>query len=73
LRGVIGVRVERRNYQPDLSERIPSLKIIANPERYGTSYMLGSGAKRQPAEWLGRHAYWALPGYIWVLRKETGG
>jgi hypothetical protein len=46
-----------------------TLKVIQDPERYRTAYMVGSGARRRVAVWVARHAYWAMPGYIWLLRK----
>jgi ubiquinone/menaquinone biosynthesis C-methylase UbiE len=49
-----------------------TLKVIAEPERYRTAYMVGSEARRRAAAWVARHAYWAMPGYIWLLRKPAG-
>jgi len=44
-------------------------KIIDDPERFCVSYMVGNGTRRVLARWVARHAYWAMPGYIWLLRK----
>lgn len=46
-----------------------TLKVIDEPERYRTDYMVGSGTRRRVAALVARHAYWAMPGYIWLLRK----
>lgn len=44
-------------------------KVIEEPERYNTGYLVGSGVKRRAATWIAQYAYWAMPGYIWLLRK----
>lgn len=46
-------------------------KLIEDPESYGTSYMIPPGTlKAQLARLIVRYAYWAVPGYIWLLEKR---
>jgi ubiquinone/menaquinone biosynthesis C-methylase UbiE len=45
-------------------------RAVDEPERFGTAYMVGSGLKRGLVRAFARVAYWAFPGYLWVLRKE---
>jgi len=45
-------------------------KIINEPEKFFTEYMLGQGSlKRKIARLVVNYAYWLCPGYIWLLRK----
>lgn len=45
-------------------------KLIKEPERYGTSYMVPSGTlKARVARLMVNYCYWIVPGYIWLLRK----
>lgn len=46
-------------------------RLLAEPERYGTRYMMNSVIKRIVAFSLSRAAYWAFPGYVWLLRKQA--
>lgn len=48
-------------------------KLLADPKRYHFEYMLGRGLKTRAIRLLGRGAYWAFPGYVWVLRNEAPG
>lgn len=49
-------------------------RLIDQPARYGTDYMLAPGSLRQrAAQWLVHGLPWLCPGYIWVLRKPAGG
>lgn len=45
-------------------------RLVADPVRYHAEYMINSRNKRVVAELLLRFAYWAFPGYIWILRKK---
>ena len=46
-------------------------RVIDDPERFHTAYMVGSGRlKPLLVRTLLRLAYWAFPGYLWVLRKR---
>jgi ubiquinone/menaquinone biosynthesis C-methylase UbiE len=45
-------------------------RLINEPDRFHTSYMIRPGSfKAGVARLLLKLAYWAFPGYIWVLRK----
>jgi SAM-dependent methyltransferase len=45
-------------------------RILADPQVFGADYMLRPGsAKARVAAAIGRHAYWLLPSYVWLLRK----
>lgn len=45
--------------------------LIERPEEFETSYMVPPGSlKSKLAIALARIAYWAVPGYIWVLEKR---
>ncbi|MGB0721890.1 MAG: class I SAM-dependent methyltransferase [Gammaproteobacteria bacterium] len=45
-------------------------RVIGDPERFGVAYMVRPGSlKQRLALTLTRHAVWAVPGYIWLLRK----
>lgn len=46
-----------------------TLRILGDPDRYAASYMLGGGIKLRIARALARVAYWAFPGYVWLLRR----
>lgn len=46
-------------------------KLLDEPERYGTGYMINSVFKRVGAIVFSRCAYWAFPGYIWLLKKQA--
>jgi len=47
-------------------------RVIAEPQRFGTQYMVAPGSRRQRlALAIVRHAYWLVPGYIWLLRKPV--
>lgn len=46
-------------------------KLLSEPGRYHFDYMLGSGLKAFVIRTWARLAYWAFPGYIWVLRKRA--
>ncbi|MDE2196094.1 MAG: class I SAM-dependent methyltransferase [Gammaproteobacteria bacterium] len=48
--------------------------IIEDPRRYAADYMLTPGSRKAAiARFLCRHAYWLVPGYIWLLEKPGGG
>lgn len=45
-------------------------RLIAEPERYLTSYMVSPGSlKQRLALWIVDHLAWLCPGYVWILRK----
>jgi len=44
-------------------------RILADPDRYHAGYMFNTIAKLRIARALAWIAYWAFPGYIWVLRR----
>jgi ubiquinone/menaquinone biosynthesis C-methylase UbiE len=45
-------------------------KLVNDPEKYGTDYMIRPGSiKARLAGTILKIAYWASPGYIWVLKK----
>jgi ubiquinone/menaquinone biosynthesis C-methylase UbiE len=45
-------------------------KLINEPDKYATSYMLPPGSlKTRLAGLLAKYAHWASPGYIWILQK----
>lgn len=48
-----------------------TLRMLADPARYGVEYLLGDGSKLRAARSLSRFAYWAFPGYIWLLWKDV--
>ena len=46
-------------------------RILADPQRFKASYMITSGSALQKiAQFVSTRAYWALPGYVWLLRKD---
>lgn len=48
-------------------------RIVMHPELFCADYMIRPGTlKAKLARLLLRAAYWAFPGYIWLLRKTTG-
>lgn len=50
-----------------------TLRVIDDPDRFGASYMLRPGSRKQRiARLVARWAYWLVPGYLWVLRKPGG-
>jgi ubiquinone/menaquinone biosynthesis C-methylase UbiE len=47
--------------------------IIAAPQRFHADYMMRPGSiKSRVANAMARHAFWLVPGYIWVLQKPGG-
>ena len=47
-----------------------TLEVVANPGKYGVSYMLPPGSiKALVAKLVTKYMYWFVPGYVWVLRK----
>ncbi len=44
-------------------------KILAAPADYHAEYLFSTPAKLRIARTLARVAYWAFPGYIWLLRR----
>lgn len=47
-----------------------TVRVIDEPARFGASYMLHQGSRKQRiAQVVARWAYWLVPGYLWVLRK----
>jgi len=47
-----------------------TVEIISKPDKYGTTYMVKPNSiKAWMAQLIAKHAYWLLPGYIWLLRK----
>ncbi|MHA6204400.1 class I SAM-dependent methyltransferase [Dyella soli] len=45
-------------------------KVLADPDRYGTRYMVNSRLKGIVAGLWVHLAYWCFPGYVWVLSKR---
>lgn len=47
-----------------------TVKMINSPDRFGVEYMIPPGTRNQTmALTVAKHAYWLVPGYIWLLRK----
>ncbi len=47
-------------------------RVVTHPELFGAEYMIRRGSlKAKLARVALRLAYWAFPGYIWLLRKTT--
>lgn len=47
-------------------------RLVTEPDKYHTAYLIRPGSlKAALARLLLRLAYWAFPGYIWVLRKDS--
>ncbi|HED16122.1 MAG TPA: class I SAM-dependent methyltransferase [Gammaproteobacteria bacterium] len=45
-------------------------RIVEHPDRFGASYMMPTGIfKHRLARWMVRYVFWAIPGYIWLLKK----
>lgn len=45
-------------------------RLVSEPAKYQTGYMLTPGTmKAKIAAAILKHAYWACPGYIWILEK----
>ena len=48
-------------------------RLVNAPEKFHTDYMLAPGSlKAKAAQLLTRLAYWACPGYVWILEKKPG-
>ena len=46
-------------------------RLVVEPERFHTAYMIRPGSRKaRIAGALLRLAYWAFPGYIWLLQKQ---
>ena len=59
-----------RSLVKDFSRHDYTARLITEPDRYHTSYMVRPGSlKATGARLLLKLAYWAFPGYIWVLKK----
>jgi ubiquinone/menaquinone biosynthesis C-methylase UbiE len=49
-----------------------TVQLVTEPDRYHTSYMIRPGRfKATVARLLLKLAYWAFPGYIWILKKTS--
>ena len=46
-----------------------TMRIIDEPERYASSYLVNTPGKRFIARTLARFAYGLFPGYVWLLRR----
>lgn len=47
-------------------------KVIAEPARYEAGYMIGeSGLKPKLIRAFAKSAYWAFPGYLWLLWRDA--
>lgn len=47
-------------------------RIVRDPQAFDAGYMLRPGSmKAFIAAMVAQHAYWLMPGYIWLLRKPT--
>jgi ubiquinone/menaquinone biosynthesis C-methylase UbiE len=47
-----------------------TVRLIEEPRKFHTEYMLPSGTlKTRIARFMAHSVYWALPGYIWLLRR----
>ena len=48
-------------------------RIIEDPHAFSAEYMLPSSSRKAKlARLFARHAYWALPGYVWILTRPAG-
>jgi hypothetical protein len=48
-----------------------TLRLVTEPGKYFTAYMVSPGSfKSRIAITILKLAYWACPGYIWILQKE---
>ncbi|HKE49383.1 MAG TPA: class I SAM-dependent methyltransferase [Rhodanobacteraceae bacterium] len=45
-------------------------KVIADPDRYNAGYMIGTGTKARVIRLFAKVAYWAFPGYLWLLWRD---
>ena len=46
--------------------------LVMNPEKFHTAYMLPPGSKKHKlALLMAKFAIWAMPGYIWLLKKSN--
>lgn len=46
--------------------------LVCEPEKYSTSYMIETGSlKQRMAKFVISIFYWATPGYIWLLEKDS--
>ena len=62
----------------DLTDRFEvidyTVATVTEPERFGTEYLVPPGSwKARIGGLIVRKAYWASPGYIWLLRKSSAG
>ncbi|NCT66718.1 MAG: class I SAM-dependent methyltransferase [Rhodanobacteraceae bacterium] len=48
-----------------------TLRVLDDPDRYEAGYLF-AGRKLALARFIRRIAYWAFPGYIWLLWKSPG-
>jgi len=47
-----------------------TLRLVTQPDVFHTAYLVPPGSlKAKIAAFILNHAYWACPGYIWVLQK----
>lgn len=46
--------------------------ILEQPDRFEAGYLFARPAKRTLARTLARFAYWAFPGYVWLLWRLPG-
>ena len=54
----------------DFSRHDFTVRLVTEPVKFHTDYMIRPGSfKARAAHALLRFAYWACPGYIWVLEK----
>jgi len=53
-------------------ERVDFTRLmIENPQRFSAEYLLKPAAlKTRLARWVVKYAYWLVPSYIWLLKKE---
>lgn len=47
-----------------------TVRILENPDRYASAYLVKTPAARFVARTLARFAYGLFPGYIWLLRRK---
>lgn len=60
-----------KNLVADFSLVDYTRKLISEPDRFHTSYMVPPGStKSKVAQLMARSMYWALPGYVWLLRRS---
>jgi len=47
-------------------------KLVSDPEKYGTSYMISPASFKQTlAKFIAGYLNWLSPGYIWILQKPS--